>query len=160
MNQRKKLMIFCFIFMVLSLSGFALIAGSTMNPSQYSGNGNFAILFTMPTVPIYLIFLYYLSRWVYKAINGVSVKNRLTFLVCMAVVFVVLIFLEVRYIQNLVILLGGGPESPESRIYRFGWYNQYTNTFYFNWITFCLGMIISVMTSIGYSLIKKSSRNN
>ncbi|MGG3564677.1 hypothetical protein ABES03_24075 [Neobacillus rhizosphaerae] len=160
MNQRKKFMINCFIFMVLSLIGFALIAASTMNPSQYSGNGNFAILFTLPTVPLYLLFLYYLSRWIYKIINGISMKNRLTFLGCMAVVFLVLIFLEVRYIQNLVILLGGGPERPESRIYRFGWYNQYTNTIYFNWITFSLGMIISVMISIGYSLIKKSSRHN
>ncbi|WP_413299468.1 hypothetical protein AA0X95_15915 [Bacillus sp. 1P10SD] len=157
MNQRKKLMIICFIFMVLSLIGFALIAGSTMNPSQYSGNGNFAILFTVPTVPLYLLFLYYLSRWIYKAINGISVKKRLTLLGCIAVIFFVLIFLEVRYIQNLVILLGGGPESPDSRIYRFGWYNQYTNTLYFNWITFILGMVLSVMISTGYSLIKKSS---
>ncbi|MEH7438232.1 hypothetical protein V7182_12215 [Neobacillus drentensis] len=160
MNQRKKLMIICLIFMVLSLIGFALIAGSTMNPSQYSGNGNFAILFTMPTVPLYLIFLYYLSRCIYKAINRISGKNRLTLLGCMAVVFFVLIFLEVRYIQNLIILLGGGPEIPESRIYRFGWYNQYTNTLYFNWITFILGMVLSVIISISYSLIKKSSRNN
>jgi phosphoglycerol transferase MdoB-like AlkP superfamily enzyme len=160
MNQRKKLIIICFIFMILSLIGFVLIAGSTMNPSQYSGNGNFAILFTLPTVPLYFIFLYYLRRWFFNVTRRLSVKNRLTFLGCLAVVFVVLIFLEVRYIQNLVILLGGGPESPESRIYRFGWYNQYTNTLYFNWITFILGMVLSVIISIGYSLIKKSSNNN
>jgi phosphoglycerol transferase MdoB-like AlkP superfamily enzyme len=155
MNLRNKQVILCFIFMLLSIIGFVLIDLTTINPVHYSGNGNFAILFTIPTVPLYLIFLYLLGRLVYKGSKRMTAKRYFYLLGILLMVTIILIFLEIRFIKQLMYLLGGGPEIPESRIFRFGWYNQYTNTFYFNWITFCLGMVFSTVLSSSVARLKR-----
>lgn len=50
--------------------------------------------------------------------------------------------------DQLVFALGGDPTVPDSRIYRFGWFNQYTNSLYFNMYTFILSHIIAL--TIGF----------
>jgi hypothetical protein len=47
-------------------------------------------------------------------------------------------FLEITYVLDLIKQLGGPPSNVNSRIYRFSWINQYTNTFYVNVYTYII----------------------
>lgn len=155
MRQRTVYLVFWIMLMVLSIMGFILIDLCTVKPSQFSGNGNIAILFTIPTVLFYLLFLFNFVRWFMEVVHDFTLKQRLILLITLFITFIVLIFLEKDFVQNLIDLLGGGPEDSESRIYRFGWYNQYTNTLFFNWITFCMGIVLSIFTALGFKNLKK-----
>lgn len=155
MRQRTVYLVFWMMLMVLSIMGFILIDLCTIKPSQISGNGNIAILFTIPTVLFYLLFLFNFVRWFMVVVHDFTLKQRLSLLIILFITFIVLIFLEIDFVRNLTDLLGGGPEDPESRIYQFGWYNQYTNTLFFNWITFCMGIVISTIMAICFRNLKK-----
>ncbi|WP_066304987.1 hypothetical protein [Bacillus sp. FJAT-29814] len=150
MRERKKRYVLLLVIFVLSAAGFFLIHESTIKPYQMSGNGNFGILFMMPTVPIYLIFLFQFGR----IMTNVALKSKIL-LILAVIVFSILLFLEMALVENLVAELGGGPENPASRIYRFGWFNQYTNTLFFNWVTFCMGMCISTFISSCVNIAEK-----
>ncbi|CAH2716039.1 hypothetical protein BACCIP111895_03223 [Neobacillus rhizosphaerae] len=155
MRKSTVYLVFCIMLMVLSIMGFILIDLSTIEPPHISGNGNIAILFMVPTVLFYLLFLFNLFRWSIVAACEIKLKHRLHLIILLVIALIILIFVEVDFINNLVHLLGGGPEEPKSRIYRFGWYNQYTNTIYFNWITFCMGMVLSAFFALFFGLLKK-----
>lgn len=155
MRQRTVYLVFWIMLMVLSIMGFILIDLCTVKPSQISGNGNIAILFTIPTVLFYLLFLFNFVRWFMAVAHDFTLKQLLILLIILFITFIVLIFLEIDFVQKLIDLLGGGPENPESRIYRFGWYNQYTNTLFFNWITFCMGIVFSIFTVLCFRNLSK-----
>jgi hypothetical protein len=151
MESQKKQTVLLLVFFVLSAGGFIMIHEVTIKPYQYSGNGNFGILFMMPTVPIYLIFLFLFGRFM----THVSVKISL---ILSVIVIILLLFSEMAFIKNLVAELGGGPEQPDSRIFRFGWFNQYTNSIYFNWMTFMMGMCLSAFISSCIGIARGSKR--
>ncbi|WP_246147067.1 hypothetical protein [Bacillus massilioanorexius] len=79
--------------------------------------------------------------------------KRIFFLSISFICCVLLIFPIVSYTSELIIALGGTPSNPDSRIYRFGWFNQYTNSIYFNVYTFLLTHIIVAI--IGFLSIKR-----
>lgn len=53
-------------------------------------------------------------------------------------------FLIVDYRSELIVALGGTPSNPDSQIFRYGWFNQYTNSIYFNAYTFILTHSIAI----------------
>jgi hypothetical protein len=146
----KKKSIFWMISLLLSFSGFFLIENIfTIKPDVISGNGNLGLLIIMLFSPIFLA-SYFLTFKVVKE-KSTNVKNRkisawilLLSLICC--VFLMAAILD--YANELVFALGGTPADPESRIYRFGWFNQYTNSIYFNVYTFLMTHMIVVMAGV------------
>jgi len=54
---------------------------------------------------------------------------------------------------NLIAQLGGTPAHKTSRIYRFPWLNQYTNTLFFNFYTFII--LIAIVAGL-HSVLKRA----
>jgi hypothetical protein len=118
-----------------------------------SGNGNLGLLFVYFALPIYILMLVY----VYK-VSDTYYRNRKN----IATLSVILLFLlcfcvygECYLIQSLLHHLGGGPNSPDSVIYRFGWLNQYTNTLYFNFYSFTIGVLLSLLISSYVEILRR-----
>lgn len=114
---------------VLCLLMVAGIEVLTIDPQTISGNGNLALLLIIPFVMVLTIFLTALFLFFKEVINE---KWKLLFSIILPFV---IIFSLARIWQDgseLISLLGGGPDDPDSRIYRFPWLNQYTNTIFFN----------------------------
>ncbi|MFS0865469.1 hypothetical protein [Fredinandcohnia sp. 179-A 10B2 NHS] len=122
--------------LLVSIALFYLISLMTIDPTSISGNGNLAILVMPFAVASYVGTLLLLYK----------IEFNLTFLIRIVCTIGILLLVigEVIHVQNLVDTLGGGPDIPDSRIYRFGWFNQYTNTFYFNGYIFAIGILLVV----------------
>lgn len=151
----KKIYIFCFISILLTFLGFYLIENMfTINPDVWSGNGNLGILIMIIFSPIFILsyfFTYKISREI--AYYKMRRKIRVVILTLALISCTLLILPIVNYTSELIIALGGTPSAPDSKIYRFGWFNQYTNSIYFNVYTFLLTHIIAVIIGI-LSVIK------
>ncbi|MDQ0888541.1 hypothetical protein QFZ81_003629 [Paenibacillus sp. V4I9] len=108
-----------------------------------SGNGNLGLLFIFPAVPVYLFMLIF----VYK-VGGSYYRHRKNITTLSVILLSLLCFSvygECYLIHSLLHHLGGGPNSPDSVIYRFGWLNQYTNTLYFNFYSFTIGVLLTLL---------------
>ena len=143
----KKLIfwILCFLF---SFFGFYLIEHLfTVKPHVVSGNGNFGILAIFLFTPVFIlswILTYKMARAKFSANTKMTIG-----IILFALAGCVLLMIEINdYTIELITALGGTPDNPESRIYRFGWFNQYTNSLYFNVYTFFLSHIITVILGI------------
>lgn len=156
----KKTFKFWVVSLVLSYLGFYLIENIfTIRPDVTSGNGNLGILVIIVFMPIFIL-SYFLT---YKLSREVSFtyKNRKMKVVILSLLVLccaLLIFLIVNFTDELVIALGGTPSNPDSRIYRFGWFNQYTNSLFFNAYTFILTHIAAVVPGIVLSFSTKISK--
>ncbi|MGA5688395.1 hypothetical protein [Cytobacillus pseudoceanisediminis] len=145
MSKKLIFWILCFLF---SFFGFYLIEHFfTVNPHVTSGNGNLGILVILLFTPVFI------SSWVYtlKLVNAKIVKDgKVTIgILLFSLAGCVLLMIEMNdYTIELINALGGTPDNPESRIYRFGWFNQYTNSLYFNVYTFFLTHFITVILGI------------
>ncbi|MBG9588523.1 hypothetical protein ABE26_16110 [Cytobacillus firmus] len=145
MSKKLILWSLCFMF---SFFGFYLIEHFfTVKPHVVSGNGNLGILVIFLFTPVFI------SSWVYtfKLVKAKVVKDsKITIgIFLFALAGCVLLMIAIHdYTSELIIALGGTPDNPESRIYRFGWFNQYTNSLYFNVYTFFLTHIITVILGI------------
>ena len=146
----KKIYIFFFISIFLSFLGFHIIENTfTISPDVWSGNGNLGILIMMLFSPVFVLsyfFTYKLTREI--STNTIGNKVRIVILIFFVSSCALLIFPIVNYIDELVIALDGTPDEPESKIYRFGWFNQYTNGIYFNVYTFLLSHLLAVIIGI------------
>ncbi|MBX9974816.1 hypothetical protein [Cytobacillus firmus] len=144
----SKKLIYWILSFLFSFSGFYLIEHLfTVDPNVISGNGNLGILIIFLFTPVFIsswIFTYKLAKA--KFVNN----NKMTIgIFLFALAGCVLLMIEISdYTRELIIALGGTPDNPESRIYRFGWFNQYTNSLYFNVYTFFLSHIITVILGI------------
>ncbi|SFS76877.1 hypothetical protein SAMN05428962_2747 [Paenibacillus sp. BC26] len=118
-----------------------------------SGNGNLGVLFIYIAVPIYLLMLVY----VYKVSDGYyrNRKNIGALSVILLCLICFCVYGESYQIQSLLHHLGGGPNSPGSVIYRFGWLNQYTNTLYFNFYSFTIGVLMSLLISTYVEMLRR-----
>jgi hypothetical protein len=147
-------------YKLASLAGLALlcallIAGievMTVDPSRTSGNGNLAIVVIFPLLVILTIYLMALFIFVKESMNG---KWKL--LLSMILPLIILFSLAQMWQDGLelISLLGGGPSVPESRIYRFPWLNQYTNTMFFNMY---LLVILSAMAIWGGAVLSSNKK--
>ncbi|WP_264739496.1 hypothetical protein [Cytobacillus firmus] len=144
----SKKLIYWILSFLFSFSGFYLIEHLfTEEPHVISGNGNLGILIIFLFTPVFI------SSWIftYKLAKAKFVKNnKMTIgIFLFALAGCVLLMIAIYdYTNELIIALGGTPDNPESRIYRFGWFNQYTNSLYFNIYTFFLTHIITVILGI------------
>jgi hypothetical protein len=156
----KKTYKFWVVSFVLSYLGFYLIENIfTIRPDVTSGNGNLGILVIIGLMPIFILsylLTYKLSREVSITFN--NRKMKVVILSLLVLCCALLLFLIVNYTDELVIALGGTPSNPDSRIYRFGWFNQYTNSLFFNAYTFLLTHIAAVVLGIVLSFRTKISK--
>jgi hypothetical protein len=91
--------------------------------------------------------------------NLINVKNRnlsVAILFLSLISCTLLIYQIINYTNELIIALGGTPTNPNSRIYRFGWFNQYTNSIYFNVYTFLLTHILAIIIGVLSTIRKRS----
>lgn len=143
--------ILCFLF---SFLGFYLIEHIfSVKPHVVSGNGNLGILVILLFTPVFI------CSWIYtfKLVKVKSVKNpknSIGILLFAIAVCVLLVTGINDYKSELILALGGTPGNPESRIYRFGWFNQYTNSLYFNVYTFILSHLLIVISGLISALRK------
>ncbi|NHM32110.1 hypothetical protein [Neobacillus terrae] len=137
------------ILLLLSLISLYFIKSVTMSPKTISGNGNLGILFILPTVIIILLLAFKL--WSDLDNLELSPKTLKYISVCSLFLLLLFCYLEYTYVLNLIDQLGGTPAQKTSRIYRFPWLNQYTNTLFFNFYTFII--LISVVAGL-YSVFK------
>jgi hypothetical protein len=141
----SKKLIFWILSFLFSFFGFYLIEHLfTVNPHVTSGNGNLGILVIFLFTPVFI------SSWVYtfKLVKTKMVKDgKITVgILLFSLAGCVLLMIEMNdYTSELITALGGTPDNPDSRIYRFGWFNQYTNSLYFNVYTFFLSHIVTVI---------------
>ncbi|MBN8201084.1 hypothetical protein [Bacillus sp. NTK034] len=145
MSKNMISWILCFLF---SFFGFYLIEHLfTVSPHVVSGNGNLGILVIFLFTPVFI------SSWIYtfklaKAKMVKEGKTTIGILLFALAGCVLLMIVIIDYTSELITALGGTPDNPESRIYRFGWFNQYTNSLYFNVYTFFLSHFIIVIFGI------------
>ncbi|MBD8069462.1 hypothetical protein [Bacillus sp. PS06] len=152
--HRMKPKWFIPMYFFMSMGGVYLIRILTIPPDTISGNGNIAILL----LPIVLFTYTGLLYLVWKEVNQLlkTKNNRFVYLFIGAatLILIVCIIEEIQFTQELITQLGGGPDVPDSRIYRFGWFNQYTNTIYVNAYTFFIGLT-TCLTIVGLRNLKK-----
>lgn len=151
----KRKYIYWGISLLFSFLGFLFIEHAfTIEPHRISGNGNLGIVVIFLFSPVFItsyILTFKRVRERLVAVNNRKINTRI--LLLSLVLSVLLIAAIINYTNELIIALGGGPEIPDSRIYRFGWFNQYTNSLYFNVYTYLLTHIIVVILSV-LSMVK------
>jgi len=159
-DNLKKIFKFWIISFVLSYLGFYLIENTfTIKPHVTSGNGNLGILVIIVFMPLFIL-SYFLTYKLSRNVSGTfeNRKIKVAILSLLVLCCALLIFPIVNYINELVIALGGTPSNPDSRIYRFGWFNQYTNSMFFNGYTFLLTSIAAVVFGIIFSFRTKMAK--
>jgi hypothetical protein len=119
----------------------------TIEPHVTSGNGNPGLFIIMLAVCSFLFF----GVELWKGLSDMNIsKISLLFMsISSLCILGISAFLETTYVIDLLKQLGGTPSNVNSRIYRFSWINQYTNTFYINVYTYMI--LISSVTFI-YSI--------
>ncbi|WP_236015731.1 hypothetical protein [Planococcus soli] len=146
------------ILVFLSFSGFILIENVfTIQPSVTSGNGNLGLLVIICLSPIFIgSYLY-----TFKRTRELISKEQNKMISILVISFSLLlggfmVFLIINYRSDLIVALGGTPSNPDSRIFRYGWLNQYTNSIYFNAYTFILTHSLAFAIGIISMLTSKS----
>jgi hypothetical protein len=138
------------LWLVLSLVFIYLVDLFTVKPHVISGNGNLGLIFVVPT----LIFFIFFAKSLWKEFGLLRIKSStsMKILIGSVVLFIMFCILEYDFAANLINDLGGSPKEPESRIYRFPWLNQYTNTLFINFYTF--GILATGITFLRNILIR------
>lgn len=121
-------------WLVLSLAFIYLVDLFTIRPHVISGNGNLGLLIVAPT----LLFFVFFGKSFWKSLGVLRVRPSTSMIMGSGafVLFILFCILEYQFAVNLIKELGGSSKEPESRIYRFPWLNQYTNTLFINVYTF------------------------
>lgn len=138
---------------VISILFIAGIESLTIEPHVTSGNGNLALLLIIPFLMVLTIYLTALFLFVKEFLN--PRWKTVVIIVLMAVIALSL----ARIWQNsseLISLLGGSPDEPGSRIFRFPWLNQYTNTLFFNGYLFIFLSGLTILGSTVFTSAEKS----
>ncbi|UCZ54126.1 hypothetical protein LGQ02_04925 [Bacillus shivajii] len=113
----------------------------TASPDSWSGNGNPAILFVLPFILLFSVFCYMLSTEWYRRS---TLSLRIVLIITLPTMILASIFHTI-HITSLLDALGGTPTVADSKIYRFGWFNQYTNTLFFNIYTYIFTIAFTIM---------------
>ncbi|KJE29037.1 putative membrane protein [Geobacillus kaustophilus] len=108
----------------------------TMKPHVISGNGNPGMIFIILSALLFFFF----GREIWKIMNNAAYSKKKWLFITISSLFILCLsaFLEISYFVNLIKQLGGPPSNTNSKIYRYNWVNQYTNTLYVNIYTFCI----------------------
>jgi len=144
------------VVLLFSFFGFYLLESYfTIPPDVISGNGNPGMFIVIAFLPFFIVG-YVLSYLVAK--NDLApYLNISTRLILSMLLFISCLFLLnaiIKDAKELFFALGGTPENPESKIYRFGWFNQYTNSVFFNMYTFLLTHKLTIIFGLFTSYLK------
>lgn len=132
------------LWLFLCILFIYLVDFFTIKPTVTSGNGNVGLLFVLPAFMIFFLF----ARSFWKDLDSVQLKSSTWVLIRLGGITTLLFFcfLEYHFTLNLINDLGGAPGIETSRIYRYPWLNQYTNTIFIN--VYTLGIMITGITFI------------
>ncbi len=133
------------LWLGISIGFIFLVDLFTFKSNVTSGNGNPGLLVVVPAVVLFALF----ARSLWKSLGRIDVRSCMRVKIGLGALALFLLFclLEYKFMVNLITSLGGTPEIISSKIYRYPWLNQYTNTMFINFYT--LGM-----TACGVTLIK------
>jgi hypothetical protein len=120
-------------WLVLSIVFIYLVDLFTFKPNIISGNGNLGLLFVVLALAFFIMFVK--SLWRYLGALELKVNTWLKIGLVAFAIFLLLSFLEYKLAVDLVNDLGGSPNIASSKIYRYPWLNQYTNTMFINLYT-------------------------
>lgn len=124
------------IYFLLCLIAIVMVKEFSFSPESFSGNGNPVILIFPFVLLTFSLFGYEL----FLLLKGASLKRPTwrNLIVGSLIILLAASVLEFVYFNELIHKLGGPPTSHESRIYRFPWLNQYTNTIFVNFYSFLI----------------------
>lgn len=152
----KKSRLIWKVSFLLSFIGFLLIENAfTIEPDVTSGNGNLGILIILLFSPAFLASYISTFKLAKEKMEQVKKKRKSLIIKLLTIVICVLAFMVIDNAKELIQALGGTPDDPHSRIYRFGWFNQYTNSMYFNVYTFFMSHIAAVMIGMVFSFKRR-----
>jgi hypothetical protein len=162
-SRHKVLLTSLVVLLLLNLTFLALIDLTTFKPSPgggMSGNGNPGLLIVFAFIPLYISLLGITATvagiYFYGKINrGQYSFGLIGFLFGIGFVQG---FLQSAYGDHILSSLGGSSGNPRSMIYGWPKLNQYTNTMYFNVITFSLGLVITILISYVTVLVIQRAR--
>lgn len=126
----------------------------TKEPHVTSGNGNPGLFIIMLAAFSFLFFG--MELWKVLTNKSISKRGLLSMSIGSFCILSMSAFLEITYVLDLIKQLGGPPSNVNSKIYRFSWINQYTNTFYVN--AYTLLIFISSILLI-YSIQKMFTKD-
>ncbi|SMF92417.1 exonuclease, DNA polymerase III, epsilon subunit family [Paenibacillus uliginis N3/975] len=149
-GQQRSLFLSIIVLFLLTASLTGLVDMLTFRlrwNGHLSGNGNPAMLVVFLLIPLYIALLYLMGMtfrnfFHEKMKDGWYSSGIITFLIVMAGV---LGFFAYGYYRHIFKGLGGGPENLDSALFRWGYWNQYTNTAYINILTYSLGLVCSMI---------------
>ncbi|MBW5446225.1 hypothetical protein GE107_09155 [Cohnella sp. CFH 77786] len=130
---------------LVDLFTFKVVPGGGM-----SGNGNPALAFVFLLIPINLAFLAILVTLTqYLFLNGFREgKFSVEWLIIVFCLGILLGWLAKLHADGIFSTLGGKPGNPRSLLIGRSLFNQYTNTVFFNYITFAIGVMAAIV--VGY----------
>lgn len=130
------------IYFLLCLTSIVMVKEFTFGPDVFSGNGNPVILLFPFVILSFSLFGF---EWFVRLREAQFLpKTWANLLIGALVLLIASIILEIIFVKDLVQQLGGAPTNADSRIYRYPWLNQYTNTLFVNVYTFLI--YFSVLT--------------
>lgn len=137
-------------WLLLSVVFIYLVDLFTFKPHVISGNGNLGLLFVGPALIVFIFFA--ISLW--KCFRVIRITSSISLVIGVAAfaLFIMFCLLEYKFAANLINDLGGSSKEPSSKIYRYPWVNQYTNTIFINFYT--LGILATGITFLNI-LVKR-----
>lgn len=142
---------------IITFIGFIFIERvMTFQPHITSGNGNPGIVVMFIIFPFFIFSLYLTYKQFSRLFLRINIWmiNIIVLLLCMkSIGLLITPLLDFAY--ELVQALGGPPTEVDSRIYNFGWFNQYTNSIYFNIYTFTIAHLLAVIAASMRSLFSR-----
>lgn len=138
-------------WLVLSIVFIYLVDLFTFRPNVISGNGNLGLIFVVPALVFFILFVR--SLWKYSGRLQLKSNTWVKIGWGAFAILLLLSFLEYKLAIDLVNDLGGSPKIETSKIYRYPWLNQYTNTLFINFYT------LGIMTT-GITILRTFIRRN
>lgn len=142
-----------YIWLVLSGLVIYIVNVFTTDSDVTTGGGNVGFLF----LPVSIVFFFFFLRNLWRDIQHLEFSLGTWRLISVGSLIVILLFsyLEYQFVLDSIKELGGTPQNEDSRIYRFGWLNTYTNDFYFN--VYTLLILVAAVLFI-HSISKRKSQ--
>ena len=137
------------IWFLLTLAGIFLVKLLTVDPYVISGNGNLGLI----AIPIFFMGYVPLLLMVYRKAIAIHSQKIVLFVFFL----IVLLFLTdqiAMQTMSTINALGGWTDDIDSRVYRYGWLNQYTNTLYINPFTALWGLSLSSLFGVYRSFFR------
>lgn len=124
------------IYFLLCLTAIVMVKEFTFGPEVFTGNGNPVILLFPFVILTFSLFGF---EWYVRLREAqFQPKTWRNLLIGSLILLILSIILEIFFVKDIVKQLGGTPTNADSRIYRFPWLNQYTNTLFVNVYTFLI----------------------